>query len=179
MLRYSFIYGSIIGVVVIALMSFTLFTMGPESAASSELAGYATMIAVLSLVFVGIKKYRDVEHGGVMKFTQGAGVGAGIAAVAALFYTISWEGVLFATDFAFIDTYSQSMIDGIKAQGLAAADEAAQIAEVREGMEMYRNPLFRLPITFIEIFPVGLVVALLSAFVLKNPKVFPARAATA
>jgi len=176
MLRYSLIYGGIIGVVVIALMSITLFTMGPDSAASSELAGYATMLAILSLIFVGIKRYRDLEHGGVIKFAQGAAVGIGIAIVSAVAYAISWEGVLIATDFAFIESYSQSQIDAIKASGLSAAEEAAEIAEVENAMEMYRNPFFRLPITFVEIFPVGLVVALISALILKNPKVLPPRA---
>ena len=175
MLRYSFIYGGIIGVVVIALMTSTLMFLGPDSVGSSELAGYAFMLAILSLVFLGIKRFRDVEHGGVIKFTQAAAVGVGIAVVAGIFYTISWEAVLIATDYAFIDTYGASQISAIEAQGLAAADEAARIAEVREGMEMYRNPLFRFAITFVEIFPVGLIVALLSAAILRNSKVLPAR----
>ena len=84
---------------------------------------------------------------------------------------------LAATDYAFIETYGQSLIEGVKAQGLGAAEEAAKIAEITSSMEMYRNPLLRLPITFVEIFPVGLIVALVSAFVLKNPKVLPARLA--
>jgi hypothetical protein len=41
--------------------------------------------------------------------------------------------------------------------------------------EMYRNPLFRLPMTFIEIFPVGLLIALISAAILRNPRILPAR----
>ncbi len=39
--------------------------------------------------------------------------------------------------------------------------------------ESYRNPLFRIPMTFIEIFPVGLLVALISAALLRNPKLLP------
>lgn len=177
MLRYSFIYGSIIGAVIIALMSATLFAAGPDSAASSELSGYATMLAILSLLFVGMKRYRDVEHGGVMNFKQGALVGTGIAAVASVIYAISWEGVLVATDYAFIETYSQSLIDAVREKGLAATAEAAEIADIQASMESYRNPFFRLPITFIEIFPVGLIVALVSAAILRNPKVLPARSA--
>lgn len=176
MFRYSIIYGSIIGVVVIALMASTLLFFGTDSAASTEIAGFAFMIAVLSLVFVGIKRYRDIEHGGVIKFTQGALVGTGIAVVAGLFYVISWEGVLYATDFAFVEEYSQSQIAVIRAEGLEPNVEAARIAEIQASMASYRdNPLFRLPITFIEIFPVGLVVALISAAILRSPKVLPAK----
>ncbi|KWV92635.1 DUF4199 domain-containing protein [Erythrobacter sp. YT30] len=176
MLRYSLTFGGIIGVLVIALMTVTLFALGPDAGGTTELLGYVTMLAILSLLFMGIKRYRDLEQGGVITFKQGALVGTGIAVIAALIYTISWEGVLVATDYAFIETYSQSQIDAIKAEGLPAAQEAEKIAEVQAGMEQYRNPLFRLPITFIEIFPVGLVVALLSAAILRFPKVLPARA---
>jgi len=179
MLRYAMIYGGIIGVVVIALMASTLVFFGPNEVGSSEVAGYAFMIAVLSLVFIGIKRYRDVEHGGVIKFTQGALVGIGIAVVAGIFYTLSWEGVLYATDFAFVENYGQSQIDLVKSEGLDAATELARIAELQESMASYRdNPFFRMPVTFIEIFPIGLVVALISAAILRNPKVLPARTAT-
>lgn len=177
MLRYALIYGGLSGAIVIAIISVTLMTMGPESAASSQLSGYATMLAALSLVFVGVKRYRDIEQGGVISFKTGAGVGLAMAVIAGLVYTIGWELVLFATDFAFIETFSQSMIEGIKAQGLPAAEEAVQLAEIESGIEMYRNPLFRLPITFTEIFPVGLAVAVVSALILKNSNVLPARVA--
>lgn len=177
MLRYALIYGGLSGAIVIAIISVTLMTMGPDSAASSQMSGYATMLAALSLVFVGVKRYRDVEQGGVISFKTGAGVGLAMAVIAALVYTIGWELVLFATDFAFIETFLQSMIEGIQAKGLPAAEEAAQLAELRSSMDMYRNPLFRLPITFVEIFPVGVAVALVSALILKNASVLPARAA--
>jgi lipopolysaccharide export LptBFGC system permease protein LptF len=42
--------------------------------------------------------------------------------------------------------------------------------------DAYRNPLFRLPMTFAEIFPMGLLIALISAAILRNPKILPARA---
>lgn len=175
MLRYSLIFGGIIGAIVITFMSIVLVTMGTDSLFSSEAAGYAIMLVVLSLVFVGVKRYRDMEQGGVITFLQGTSVGLGIAAVAGVIYAIGWEITLMATDYAFIDEYGQSLIDGVKAEGLRAAEEAAKIAEIEASMEMYRNPLFRLPITFVEIFPVGLIVALISAFILKNAKVLPAR----
>ncbi len=175
MLRYSLIYGGIIGCVIIAFMVVVMLVLGTDNLAVSEVAGYAIMLVILSLVFIGIKRYRDIEHGGVVKFTQAAGVGIGIAVVSAFFYAVSWEGFLLATDYSFIDVYSQSQIDAIKAQGLSAAEEAARIAEVEQGTQNYRNPLFRMPITFIEIFPVGLVVALSSAAILRSPKVLPPR----
>ncbi|MEL7318124.1 MAG: hypothetical protein AAFN04_05735 [Pseudomonadota bacterium] len=72
MLRYALIFGGIIGAVVITFMSVVLISMGTDSLFSSEAAGYAIMLVVLSLVFVGIKRYRDMEQGGVITFVQGA-----------------------------------------------------------------------------------------------------------
>jgi hypothetical protein len=37
------------------------------------------------------------------------------------------------------------------------------------------NPLLRLPMTFAEIFPVGMLVSLISATILRNPRMLPAR----
>ncbi len=174
MFRYALIYGGIIGVVVIAFMVATMFALGFDNPSTAELAGYVVMIAVLTLVFIGIKRFRDVELGGVISFGKAAGVGIGIAAVAGVFYVIAWEAFLQVSEFDFMAAYSQGLIADINAQNISDAEKAAQIAELQEQMEMYGNPLFRLPITFIEIFPVGLVVALISALVLKNPKVLPA-----
>lgn len=177
MLRYSLIFGAIIGCVILAFMAFVLFVLGAEDMFSSELAGYAVMLAVLSLVFVGIKRFRDVEQGGVISFTKAFSVGVGIATVAGVFYAVGWEFFLVASDFAFIEAYSQGLIAEVEAKDIDAAAKAAEIAEINSSVEMYRNPLFRLPITFIEIFPVGLVVALVSALILKNPKALPAKMA--
>ena len=97
--------------------------------------------------------------------------------VAPIFYVISWEFYLYTSDYAFMTSYTEAMIANINAQDLAEAERAAQIAEIESMSESYRsNSLFRYGITFLEIFPVGLVVALLSAAILKNPKVLPARA---
>lgn len=39
----------------------------------------------------------------------------------------------------------------------------------------YANPLFRLPMVFAEIFPVGVLVSLISAALLRNRRFLPAR----
>ena len=39
----------------------------------------------------------------------------------------------------------------------------------------YAHPLFRMPMTFTEIFPVGVLVSLISAGLLRKPSFLPAR----
>ncbi len=172
MFRIMLVYGAIAGVITIALMSLGMLL---SEGSGSQLQGYLTMLVVLSLIFVGVKRYRDKDLGGVIKFLPAFGLGVGIAAVAGLFYVLSWEASLHLTDFAWMDDYQQSAIAGYEAKGLTGAELTEKVDALETMMLNYRNPLIRLPITFAEIFPVGLLVALISAAFLSNPKVLPAK----
>ena len=172
MFRIMFVYGAIAGVVIIAVMVAAMVIGGNSG---SHVQGYLTMLVVLSLIFVGVKRYRDKDLGGVIKFLPAFGLGVGIAAVAGIFYVLSWEASLHLTDFAYVETYKETMIANYEAKGLTGADLAEKVASLEAMMASYSNPAYRMPITFLEIFPVGLVVALLSAALLRNPKVFPAK----
>lgn len=173
MFRIMLVYGAIAGVVIISIMIAGMVLGGGPG---SQVQGYLTMVVVLSLIFVGIKRYRDKTLGGVIKFLPALGLGAGIAAVAGVFYVLSWEVSLHLTDFAFVDAYKEMAIAGYEAKGLTGEALSAKVASLESMMESYRNPVFRIPMTFIEIFPVGLLVALVSAALLRNPKILPARA---
>ena len=174
MLKYALLFGSIAGTVIIAVMALVLATADGDYT-MSETLGYIVMVAVLSLVFIGIKRFRDVEQGGTIRFGRALALGAGISAVASLFYVASWEVFLAMTDYAFIEKYGGSLVAA--AQDLPRAEREARIADIESSMELYRNPIMRYGISFIEIFPVGLIVALISALLLKNPRIWPARVA--
>ncbi|NCP12213.1 MAG: DUF4199 domain-containing protein [Sphingomonadales bacterium] len=176
-MKYALIYGTIAGAVIIAVMVAMFAITGPEGAGGSVWMGYLVMIVALSLIFVGVKRFRDIEQGGVVSFGRAFGVGFGIAVVASIAYVLAWEAYLAISGVDFIGSYVDSAIKALDSEGLNAAERAAKVAELETLRSQYANPLFRLPMTFIEIFPVGLVVALLSALILKNPKVLPARSA--
>lgn len=173
MFRIMFVYGTIAGVIIISIM---VAGMVLSSGSGSVVQGYATMVVVLSLIFVGVKRYRDKDLGGVIKFLPALGLGAGIAAVAGVFYVLSWEVSLHLTDFAFVESYKQTMVASYEAKGLTGAALSEKVASLETMMASYSNPAYRIPMTFLEIFPVGLLVALLSAALLRNPKILPARA---
>ncbi|MEO0973760.1 MAG: DUF4199 domain-containing protein, partial [Pseudomonadota bacterium] len=65
-----------------------------------------------------------------------------------------------------------------RAAGLEGEALQAEIETIRGFVERYANPWFRIPVTFSEILPVGLLVALVSAGLLRNPRVLPASAAS-
>ncbi|HET9640942.1 MAG TPA: DUF4199 domain-containing protein [Allosphingosinicella sp.] len=174
-MKYALIYGGIAGAIAISLISamIGLDLTGHDSTAMW--VTYLIMLIALSLIFVGVKRYRDVECGGVIRFGRAFLVGLGIAAVAGLIYAIGWEIFQAVSGYDFMAEYSASILERMRAEGASPAAIEAQAAELRGFAESYRNPLFRLPMVFVEIFPVGLLVALVSAALLRNPKVMPAR----
>ena len=101
-------------------------------------------------------------------------LGLGITLVASVIYVAVWEVNLSLTDYAFIEVYTQSVIADKQAAGVSGADLEAVVAEMAKMKEQYANPIFRLPMTFLEIFPVGLLITLLAAAVLRSSRFMPA-----
>jgi len=171
-LRYGVIAGLVIG---IPMMWRMLSAKPGEVPVVGMLVTYLVMIVALSAVFIGIKAYRDKVLGGVIRFLPALGVGLGISAVASIVYVTAWEISSAYSSFDFVAFYKAYMIDAAKGGSPAAVNQAIANAEAFE--TMYRNPLFRIPMVFVEMFPVGVLISLISAAVLRNPRVLPARAA--
>lgn len=168
--KTAFIYGAPAGLGIISMMiaSFTLF--GFRSNASSQAVGFLLMFIILSLMFFGIKRYRDHQQGGVIKFSKALGLGLAMSLFAGLAYVLVWEIYLGFTGQAFISEYTSHLIDLKKAKGVSEESLASYIQEMNEMTASYANPLYRIPLTFIEIFPVGFIVALISSLALHTPK---------
>lgn len=172
--KIAIIYGAISGAIVIGVITLGSL-IGEGGSHGGEALGYLIMIIALTMIFLGVKRYRDRDLGGVIKFGAAFLLGVMIAVVAGVFYVGGWEAYLAATDHAFIHEYTAGIIEAKKAAGLDGEALAAEIAKMDQMKTQYADPLFRVPLTFLEIFPVGLLIALVSAALLRNPKVFPAR----
>jgi hypothetical protein len=171
-MKYMLVYGAIGGAIAISVITTTLVLNLP-SHATSLWFGYLVMLAALSLIFVGVKRYRDVERGGVITFGRAFALGLGIAIVASLIYAIGWEIYIATSGHDFMAEYTTGILHKMRAAGEPEATIQLKAAELRKMAQSYRNPLFRIPMTFVEIFPVGLLVALISAALLRNPKMLP------
>ncbi len=175
MIRTALVFGTLSGVVIIAGM-IAAFTLAHDAGSqSSVFLGYLIMIVALSMIFFGVKRYRDRDLGGVIKFLPAFGMGLAIATVASLAYVATWEVYSALTNYAYMDTYTNAVIEAKRAAGVTGPALDAVIAEMKTLKEQYANPLFRLPMTFVEIFPVGLIIALISAALLRNSKLLPDR----
>jgi len=176
MLRTILKYGVIAGLVVggLEIGTFAAFS-GLPPLKYGMLVGYTTMLIALSAVFVGIKQHRDVDRGGVIGFWPAFGVGLGVSFIAGIFYVVAWEAVQAMTHMDFASSYAQAIIKSEKAKGASAEALAKLSADMATFKVQYANPLFRLPMTFVEIFPVGVLVSLVSAGLLRNSRFLPAR----
>ena len=74
------------------------------------------------------------------------------------------------------DPAAGAMLETERAKGTSAEALNAMAKEFETFKVQYKDPLIRLPMTFLEIFPVGLIVALISAAILRNPRALPAQA---
>lgn len=137
--------------------------------------GYISMLVALSAVFVGVKRHRDEDRGGVIRFWPAFGMGLGISVVAGVFYVLAWEAALAVTGLDYGAKFAEHLIAQRRAEGASATELARITAEMKAFSVQYADPLFRMPMTFTEIFPVGVLVSLISAALLRKSSFLPAR----
>ncbi len=175
MLKLILTYGVIAGAIVCIPLFSIILIVGCEASAWSMVVGYLTMLVALSTVFLAIKQVRDTMRGGVIGFWPALGIGLAISAVAGVFYVLAWDLTCWVGHLDFAGSYAKAMIDGQKAKGVTGPALAAYEAQMDQFKVQYADPLWRWPMSFMEIFPVGVLVSLVSAGVLRNPRVLPAR----
>lgn len=174
--RYTILYGLLVGAVIAGVISTLLAVFGEEGPFATLWFGYLVQLVGLTFVFVGVKRFRDVERGGVIGFWRALGLALAISLVGAIAYALVWEIYLWLTNYSFADQYLASTQHKLEAAHTPPAEIAKQMAEMRAMFENYANPLFRIPMTMVElIVPFGLFVPILSAGLLCFPKVLPAR----
>ena len=162
-------YGVLAGVIIVALMVFSFSVLSfSEGSSMSMVLGYATMIVSLSMIFFGIRNYRDNYSGGSVTFGRGFLIGLYISIIASLFYVIGWKiySSIALPDFA--DKYAKHMIDHLKKSGANDSTIIAKTKEMADWKQMYANPFFEYGMTFLEIFPVGLLISVICALILKR-----------
>lgn len=184
MLRHALIFGAISGVILMLLfiLEKPLWYQDAQhiDIKKGEILGYISMLISLSMVFFGVRSYRDKHLDGSITFGKAFKVGLMITLVASVIYVVGWI-IYYNTSESmqnFPELYLNYMLEDLKKSGSSATEIAAKEAEFRYNMELYKNPLFMIAITFLEIFPVGVIIDLISAFLLRK-KALPTEGAQA
>ena len=161
-------YGLLAGAIIAVLMVVTFSLANPETGdfSMSYVLGYATMIVSLSMIFFAIKSYRDNYSGGTITFGRGFLVGLYVSIIASVLYVITWKIYSSIAMPDFWDQYAKHSIDALTKKGASQTEIAAEMKQ----MEYYKSmpPLVEWGMTFLEIFPVGILVSLISAAILRR-----------
>jgi Protein of unknown function (DUF4199) len=174
-LKYGAISGAVVGVLAAILTPLCL--NGGVDPSNMQVLGYTVMLLAFIAVFLGIRSYREQQNGGTITFGKAFKVGILITLVASAVYVIGWEIVYWGFMPDFGDKYAAYAIRKLEAEGATPATIAEARKKMAEFVELYKNPFFNVGMTFLEIFPVGLIVSLISAAILR--KKAPAAFATA
>lgn len=167
-LKFGLIAGAIVGAMIV--ITIPLYQRGVLGFEHGELIGFSSMVLAFLLVFFGIRSYREEVRGGTIGFWRAVGVGLLITLVACTVYVLTWQVVYFGFFPDFLDQYNAHALARMRAKGETAAAIAAAQAQMTRFAELYKNPLVNVGVTYLEIFPVGLVVTLVSAAILRRRK---------
>ena len=164
-------FGLIGGAIMAAMMFATLPFMDKIGFDRGEIVGYTTMILAFLLVFFGIRSYRENVGGGQVSFGRAFAVGILITMVACVCYVVAWEIIYFKFLPDFVDKYAGYAVEKVRASGASQQVIDAKLEQMKSFKAMYDNPFINAAITFVEPFPIGLIVTLISAGVLRKKKI--------
>lgn len=168
------VFGIISGVIISTFMAISMAIMGCSSGdtgseTTAMIIGFSAMAAAFSFIFVGIKNFRDKQNGGYITFGRGFFLGFIISLIASTMYVITWgiEFHFFMPDF--IDKYSAMEMKQLKQSGVSGAELNDAVRKIESKNHNYKNnPLFFAMYTYAEILPVGIIISLISALILKR-----------
>lgn len=163
-------FGLISGAVSSVLMLATALLLDQIGFDKGVIVGYTGIILSFLLVFFGIRSYRENVGGGQINFGRALSVGLLITLISCAFYVVTWEIVYFKLMPGFAEKYTNHMVEQLRASGASQQVINAKMQEMNSMKALYDNPLFNAAITFLEPFPIGLIVSLISAAVLRRGK---------
>jgi len=162
-------FGLISGAISAGLMMATMGFIDQIGFDRGVIVGYTAIVLGFLLVFFGIRSYRENVGNGYISFGRAFQVGILIALISSIIYVVTWEIVFQNWLYDFPEKYTNYMIEQARSSGASAEEIARQREEWNSTWALYRsNFLVRAAFTFIEPFPVGLLITLVSAAILKR-----------
>ena len=164
------VYGFISGGVMAALVFITCMIYKRNGFSHGEIVGYTGMLASFAFIYLGMVSYRNKVGGGQVKYGQALLIGVLIAFISSTCYVISWD-IVFHTMFPdFMDKYAADALAQLQQKGASAAEIAKKTQELQGYKDMYKNPVTMVLLTYMECFPVGVVISLICAFLVRLKK---------
>lgn len=164
MKKVVLIFGSVIGIVLStnSIIHMSMMYSNPDYKANDAI-GYATMVIIFSVIYFGVRNYRNNHLEGKINFSKAFKTGAIICFIASTYYVVFglMYYYLFVPDF--MEVYADYII-----RNSAASEVEAKTAQMASFKEMSKNPFFVVLISYFEVLPIGMIIALISAFIVKK-----------
>jgi hypothetical protein len=162
-------FGVIAGLIVSIMMVLTMTVFDQlVNWDNGMVIGYATMLAAFLMIYFGVRSYRDNVAGGSVKFGRAFVVGASIALIASVMYTATWQVIYYNFKPDYIEKYQEHQMTSAREKGVSQEELDKMQAEMATFAEQYKNPLVNIAFTMVEILPLGLLVAAISAGILSR-----------
>jgi hypothetical protein len=168
MKRVVAVFGLISGLITSVLMGLSLLIADRIGDGHSMLLGYTIMVASFLLIYFGIRSYRDNTLAGQISFGRAFTCGILITLITCVCYVAMWEVLYFNFMPHFMDGYFAAQIHKVQSSGLDSATTAARVAAIKHSQQLYQNPFVNMAYTLMEPLPVGLIITLISAAVLRR-----------
>jgi Protein of unknown function (DUF4199) len=168
MKRTVLVFGLISGAIMAGMLLGTLLFVKKIGFDKAEIVGYTGMVLAFLLVFFGIRSYRENVAGGTITFGRALTVGLLIMLISTACYVIAWEIVYFNFVHDFADKYAAHMVEQVRNSGASEQVIQAKLQQMKRFKELYDNPFFNAAMTFLEPLPVGLILTLISAIILRK-----------
>jgi hypothetical protein len=161
-------FGLISAVVTSVMMLLTVPFMDRIGFEHGQVFGYTAIVLSFLLVFFGVRSYRENVGGGVLTFGRGFTVGLLITLLSCAGYVLTWQLIYFKLSPGFMDKYKTYAVEKARASGASESTVQETARQMDSFKKLYDQPLFNAAVTFLEPFPIGLVVTLISAAVLRK-----------
>lgn len=172
MKRNVLIFGSIIGVFLVAhIMYMVHLIYNKPDFQSNDVLGYIFLFGVFSLVFFGVRNYRNKELNGFISLGKAFKTGALIALLASTIYMVFWLFYYYLYVPDFLEKYIEHVMLEATREGAMEAELAAKSEQMDQFSALYQGPFMVALITYMEVLPIGLVVAFVSSLILKKKPV--------
>jgi hypothetical protein len=134
----------------------TIFMKANPGAEPNMVLGFSSMFLSFLFVIIGIKQqesFKDLEN----SFWNSFKTGLYISAIISTIYVLVWLLIYYNFYPEFMENYSNIVLKNTKPDELAA-----KTLEMEQMKEAYKNPMFVVLYTYFEVFPLGILVSLIT-----------------
>ena len=154
------IFGGIVAAVVMIAMVF--YMKANPGVQPSAVIGFISMLLAFVFLILGIKEQREINNGS-LSFGKAFLTGLGISFVISTIYVLTWLVIYYNFFPDFMDRYSEMVL-----RNTEPAELAIKTTELNQMKEWYKSPVMVILLTYMEIFPIGIVITLIGSLIFKK-----------